>query len=231
MYMLKKTSLLALFSGIILFSGCSGKSVENTASEISEKSLTEKITECKETIKTSGFIDYTKTFSEEKQEKILSTLKTTENSGELEQYFCSQNRAWRAYTAQNPHTNIDLLWFYSSDEDEIVRQYLASNRALPEDIAKKLTGDVDSVVFALARNPVVQEETLQKIWDKPANVRTQESLAYNRGTSEAFQNNLAMRLSHIKALVELAKNPEISEKTREILQKRDIKEVNKALEK
>jgi len=227
--MLKKS--LLILAGTILFSGCSGNISSENNTEISEKntaSLTEKIENCKK----SGFIDYVKTknFTEEKQDTIISNLKKTENSEKLEEYFCSQNRAWRAYSAQNIHTAPELLWFFSHDEDEIVRQYLASNRKLPEEIAQKLTGDLDSVLYALARNPHLTEKVLQKILEKPANIKTQESLAYNRGTSENFQKILAERLSHVKALVQLAKNPEISENTRKILKKRNITEVNSALE-
>lgn len=222
--MLKKTSLL--LTGIFLLSGCTS-TVPEKSPELVEKTLSEKITECKD----SGFIDYTTELTAEEQEDIIKNLKTTESSGKLENYFCSQNRAWRAYTAQNIYTKNELLWFYSHDEDEVVRQYLASNRALPEDIAQKLTGDADSVLYALARNPILTEALLQKILKKPANLRTQESLAYNRNAPETFQNNLAQRLSHVKALVELAKNPEISDETRALLKKRDIKEVNAALEK
>ena len=221
--MIKKTTLF--IAGILLFSGCSSSS--GTKPEISEKSLTEKITDCKKT----GFIDYTKTLSlsEKEQEDTIKNLKTTENSGDLEKYFCSQNRAWRAYTAQNIHTSPELLWFYSHDEEEVVRQYLASNRALPEDISQKLTRDADSVLYALARNPSLSEKILQEIFEKPANLKTQASLGYNRGTSEKFQNTLAMRLSDVKALQELAKNPNISEKTQSILKERNIPEVTKTL--
>ena len=228
--MLKKT--LLLLTSIVILSGCGGDSVQKKSHENSKDAislLTQKIEECQD----SGFIDYVKTedLSEKKQEEIISSLRKTDVSADLEKYFCSQNRAWRAYTAENIHTSEELLWFYSHDEDEIVRQYLAANRKIPEAIAQKLKGDASSIVRVLARNPAVTKEVLLYIFQNSATLQVQESLCYNRGISDEFQQYLAGRITHVAALVLLAKNPEISDTTRVLLEKRDIEQVNKALKK
>lgn len=221
--MIQKITLF--ITGLFLFSGCSHSSPSVKTPENSQNILSEKIEACKQ----RGFIDYSKSLSKEEEDKIRENLKTTENSQDLEKYFCSQNRAWRAYIAANTHTPVELLWFFSDDTDEIIRGYLASNRNLPDDIAKKLTSDTLKVKIPLARNPSLSEKNLQLLWKISAHIEIQRSLAYNRGTSEAFQKILAEQIPHVDALIELAENPNLSEANREILRQRHIPQLTKKI--
>ncbi len=224
---LSALAILLVIAGLGMYKFNFLASQEGYDADGNKISLLQKIDECKE----SGFQDYAKEMTDQENGKFLNSLKTTENSEILTQNFCSQNRAWRAYIAENTHTPTELLWYFSDEEDGIVRQYLAANRNLPADIGEKLSNDTNIILRVLARNPATPETVLIKIWKKPANLQIQQSLAYNRGASDKFQQDLAKKLSDVKALKELAKNPEISQKTREILKERNLKEIDEALEK
>lgn len=165
--------------------------------------------------------DFSIQMSIPEQENTMRLLKKTSDQKMLKKFSCSKNTGWRAHIAGNKNTPLAILEFYSDDEAWVVRNYLGSNHALSESLAQKLSNDGNAqVLSSLARNPKVSEDILQKILDSKPLSPVEESLAYNRGTSENFQLQLAEKLTAPNALKALKNNPNVTDAVQKILEQR-----------
>lgn len=167
------------------------------------------------------YFDFSEDITSKEGEAIMSTLKTTGDIDMLRKYACSLNTGWRAYIAGNKNTPEDILSFYSDDNDWLVRNYLGSNQSLPLILQEKLSNDgKEQVLLSLARNPKVEESVLMKILKNSPSASTEESLGFNRGTSNEFKILLAQELTSPNALKALRNNPTTGEDVFELLDKR-----------
>ena len=85
----------------------------------------------------------------------------------ISQFAISSETQSHRNSARNPNTPIERLEELASDDDYIVRAFVAGNPSTPVEILKKLARDSMLVVLtAVAENPNTPAEILEKIANK-----------------------------------------------------------------
>ncbi|MCT4592461.1 MAG: hypothetical protein N4A36_03730 [Candidatus Gracilibacteria bacterium] len=97
-------------------------------------------------------------------ENLINLALNTKDEGLLTLLSEHQNRAIRAYLAKNPATPKDILDKYLEENDDIIVNYMATNKAITIDIQNIIKINEDEMIrAALAKNPNLDQSVMLEL--------------------------------------------------------------------